>query len=237
MKTTIKCILLDDELLGLRYLKMLCEQIPEIEVVKSFDNPEKLLKEAPDLDFDLCILDIEMPGINGLSVANLLNDKPVIFTTAYKEFAVEAFELDAIDYITKPVKKERLQKAIDKAVRFVEKQKPKKEFFKVNTDKGKTLLYFNNITYIKVSDVDSRDKVTFLQDGTKVLLKNISFEKLQEILPKQQFCRINKGELISMGIVNFFSHDEIVTTIVNENQKPISLVLSTNYRTEFLNRM
>lgn len=112
MKTTIKCILLDDELLGLRYLKMLCEQIPEIEVVKSFDNPEKLLKEAADLDFDLCILDIEMPGINGLSVANLLNDKPVIFTTAYKDFAVEAFELDAIDYITKPVKKERLQKRL-----------------------------------------------------------------------------------------------------------------------------
>lgn len=105
MNTKLKCLLLDDELPGLTYLKMMCEQIPELEVVKAFDNPEKLLAEMKNLDFDLVITDIEMPGMDGLSVANLLKDKMVIFTTAYKEYAVDAFDIEAIDYITKPVKR------------------------------------------------------------------------------------------------------------------------------------
>lgn len=78
---------------------MLCEQIPELEIVKAFNNPSTFLKELPNLEFDLCIMDIEMPDMNGLQVANLLNGKPVIFTTAYKEYAAEAYDLDAIDYV------------------------------------------------------------------------------------------------------------------------------------------
>ena len=105
MNTKLRCLLLDDELPGLTYLKMLCEQLPELEVVKAFNSPDIFLKEVPNLDFDLCILDIEMPAMNGLHVANLLQGKPVIFVTAYKEFAAEAFDLDAIDYVRKPVKK------------------------------------------------------------------------------------------------------------------------------------
>jgi len=96
---------LDDELPGLTYLKMLCEQLPELEVVKAFNNPKLFLAEVPNVDFDLCILDIEMPEMNGLQVANLLNGKPVIFTTAYKEYASEAFDINAIDYVSKPIKK------------------------------------------------------------------------------------------------------------------------------------
>ena len=120
MNTKLRCLLLDDELPGLTYLKMLCEQLPELEVVRSFNSPKKLLEELPSLEFDLCILDIEMPEMNGLQVANLLGNKPVIFTTAYKEYAADAFDVNAIDYITKPVKKERLQQAITKAIKQID---------------------------------------------------------------------------------------------------------------------
>ena len=162
MNTKIKCLLLDDELPGLTYLKMLCEQIPELEIVKVFNNPEKLLAEAPNLDFDLCILDIEMPDLNGMAVANLLENKYIIFTTAYKEFAVEAFEIDAVDYITKPVKKERLEKAVAKVLKRIEKQE-QKQFISINTNKGKSVLFFNHLLYIKPSDTGSRDKVALLK--------------------------------------------------------------------------
>lgn len=101
---------------GLTYLKMLCEQIPELEIVKAFNDPQKLLDEVPNLDFDLCISDIEMPGIDGLTLANLLQNKLVIFTTAYKNYASEAFDIDAVDYVTKPVTKERLERAVAKAL-------------------------------------------------------------------------------------------------------------------------
>src|SRR5690606_6558733 len=83
----LKCLLLDDELPGLAYLKMLCEQIPQLEVVKAFNHPQSFLEELPALEFDLCILDVQMPGMNGLQVANLLQGKPVIFATAYKDYA------------------------------------------------------------------------------------------------------------------------------------------------------
>lgn len=115
MEKELKCLLLDDELPGLTYLKMLCEQIPGLSVVKSFNDPSRFLEEFPSLDFDLCIIDIEMPQFDGLKVANLLQGKAVIFATAYKEYAAEAFDLNAVDYLRKPVSLDRLKRAIDKA--------------------------------------------------------------------------------------------------------------------------
>ena len=147
MNTKLKCLLLDDELPGLSYLKLLCEQIHELEVVRAFNNPEIFLKEFPGLDFDLCILDIEMPGINGIELAALLNNKPVIFTTAYKEFAINAFDLDAIDYIIKPVKPERLQLAVNKAIQRINPEIREKKHLRLNTDKGIVLIDPNLFVY------------------------------------------------------------------------------------------
>lgn len=234
MNTKLKCLLLDDELPGLTYLKMLCEQIPELEIVKSFDNPEKLLSEMKNLDFDLVITDIEMPGIDGLSVANLLKDKMVIFTTAYKEYAADAFDIDAIDYITKPVKKDRLQKAVTKALEKINKKTSVKKFVQLNTDKGRALIFFDQITHIQPSESDSRDKELLMKDGNSILLKNITFAKLIAQLPKADFCRINKKDILAMSAVKFFAHDEITTTILDKTGKNLVLFLSDIYRSDFL---
>ena len=118
-------MLLDDELPSLTYLKMLCEQIPELEVIRVFNNASLFLREISGLEFDLCILDIEMPGIDGLQIAKLLKGRPLIFTTGYSEYAAEAFDLDAVDYVRKPIKLDRLQLAVQKAV--------------LRTDKGSVL--------------------------------------------------------------------------------------------------
>lgn len=236
MNTKLKCLLLDDELLGLAYLKMLCEQVPELEVVKAFDNPEKLLAEIGMLDFDLLISDIEMPGTDGLTVANLLQDKLVIFTTAYKEYAADAFDIEAVDYITKPVKKERLQKAVEKAVERFNKPAGKK-FAQFNTDKGKALLHFNKIILVRTAVSDSRDKEVLLTDGSQLLLKNISFDLLSNELPETNFCRINKKEILAIAAVKFFSHDEITLNQLEKNGKPITVNLSEKYRSDFLEKV
>jgi DNA-binding LytR/AlgR family response regulator len=230
-------LLLDDELPGLTYLKMLCEQISELEIVKTFNNPEKLLTEIPNLDFDLLISDIEMPGIDGLHLAGLLSDKLVIFCTAYKDYAADAFNIDAIDYITKPVKLESLQKAISKAVERFEKPDTSKKFIQLNTDKGKTLLYFNQIVYIKTALGDSRDKTVLLADGSFLHLKNVKFDTLLDELPEADFCRINKKEIVSVKAIKFFNHNEIVLHHLDENNKNISLSLSETYRFDFLKKV
>jgi DNA-binding LytR/AlgR family response regulator len=216
---------------------MLCEQIPELEIVKTFNNPEKLLADIPDLEFDLLISDIEMPGMDGLHLAEMLQHKMVIFCTAYKNYAADAFNIDAIDYITKPVRLERLQKAISKAVDRFDKPDAAKKFIQLNTDKGKTLLYFNHIQYIKTAISDSRDKTVLLTDGSFLNLKNVKFDTLLNELPEQDFCRINKKEIIAVKAIKFFNHNEIVLHHLEENNKNTTLILSETYRSEFLKKV
>ena len=216
---------------------MLCEQIPELEIVKTYNNPEKLLNDISTLDFDLLISDIEMPGIDGLHLAEKLQDKLVIFCTAYKEYAAEAFNIDAVDYITKPVKLERLQKAISKAFERFEKADSAKKFIQLNTDKGKTLLFFNKIQLIKTAVSDSRDKTVLLADGSFLNLKNVKFDTLLSELPESDFCRINKKEIVAVKAIKFFNHNEIVLHHLEENNKNTTLILSETYRSDFLKKV
>jgi DNA-binding LytR/AlgR family response regulator len=216
---------------------MLCEQIPELEIVKTFNNPEKLLAEIPDLDFDLLISDIEMPGIDGLHLAEMIQDKLVIFCTAYKEYAADAFNIDVVDYITKPVKLERLQKAISKAFERFHKPETAKKFMQLNTDKGKTLLYFNQIQYIKTAVSDSRDKMVLLTDGSFMNLKNVKFDTLLNELPDADFCRVNKKEIVAVKAIKFFNHNEIVLHHLDKNDKNSTLILSETYRSDFLKKV
>ena len=236
MNSKLKCLLLDDELPGLTYLKLLCEQIPELDVVKSYNDPDRLLAEFPTLDFDLCILDIEMPGTSGIQIAQLLYGKPVIFTTAYKNYATEAFDLDAIDYIVKPVTLERLQQAINKVLRQTVKPVRKNYIF-LNTDKGQTRLVFDQLVYVRTSEIDPRDKTALMENGTTLQLKNISFEKLISLLPVEEFCRINKKELIAIKSLLYFSGDHITINSFTPSGKPLMLTLGEAFRSDFMRRV
>jgi DNA-binding LytR/AlgR family response regulator len=233
LNTKLRCLLLDDELPGLSYLKLLCEQIDGIEVVKAFSDPEIFLKEFPGLEYDLCILDIEMPGTTGIEIAKLIKDKPVIFTTAYKDYAADAFDLDAIDYVVKPIEPKRLQKAINRAFqRIISPNKPIKHL-RINSEKGIALLDIDQLGYIRTSGIDSRDKTAFMLNGTSHLLKNISFKQLASLLPSESFCQVNKKEMISLSIVQYFSNDQITTNIYTYSEKPLILNLGESYRFSF----
>lgn len=219
---------------GLTYLKLLCEQIPELEIVRAYNDPDTFLKEFRRIECDLCILDIEMPGLNGLQVTSLLKGKPVIFVTAYKEYALDAFELDAVDYLQKPVQLERLQQAVLKAVKRIESNYTSPKYIQLNTEKGRTIIYFDQLVYIKTSETDSRDKVALMQDNSSLLLKNISFDKLLGILPPGRFCQVNKKEVLALKSVHFFSHTGITLRITGDNGQPVVLSLSEMYRKNFV---
>lgn len=234
MTTKLRCILLDDELHGLTYLKMLCEQIPELEIVKVFNSPEKLFEKTTSIDFDLCITDIEMPGMDGLTLASRIQNKLIIFTTAYKEYGSEAFDIDAVDYITKPVTKERLHKAVLKAVERHKSTIQNATFITLNTDKGKGIIYINQLVYVKSAEHDSRDKEALLIDGSFLVLKNINFEALLQQIPKTNFCRVNKKEIIAVSQVKHYTHNEITLKQQDKNGNFISILLSETYRSAFM---
>lgn len=237
MNTKIKCLLLDDELPGLTFLKMVCEQMDELEVVKAFNSPQTLLDEWQSLDFDLLITDIEMPGMNGLQVADAIKGKAIIFTTAYKNFAVDAFDRDAVDYVVKPVKPERLRQAVQKvAARMAKPQEVTKQI-QLNTDKGKALINTGKIFCMVTSTIDSRDKILFLNDGSKITVKNSSFEKLLEMLPEAEFCRINKKAVIALKHIQFYNHEEITADMIYPDGKNFTFPLSEIYRNDFMKRV
>lgn len=224
----IKCVILDDELLAISYLKLLCDEL-NVEVVKAFNNPKVFLQEIDNIDCDLCILDIEMPGMNGLQVAELIKGKKIIFTTAYKEYAAEAFDLNVVDYVRKPIKKERLQQAFEKAEKLIIETE-KNSFFEWNTNLGKTVILTNEIVYIKTSEIDSRDKDVILKSGSEIILKNLSFKHLSELLPQKYFVQINKKEMVNVQLIKIFSASDIILDLISADGNPVKLTVSEVFK-------
>ncbi len=116
-----KCLIVDDELTAREGLKMLCEENPLLKVVGVCKNGMEAIDEIRALKPDLVLLDVQMPGINGFEVvANIPEPKPkIIFITAHDQFAIKAFEINAIDYLLKPFSDERFEQAIDKAIELI----------------------------------------------------------------------------------------------------------------------
>lgn len=232
----IKCVILDDELLAISYLKLLCDQIEGIEVVKAFNNPRIFLQEINDIDFDVCLLDIEMSGMNGLQVAEIIRNKKIIFTTAYKEYAAEAFDLDVVDYVRKPIKKERLQQAFEKAEKLVNEHQ-KNQFFEWNTNLGKTKIFVNEVVYIKTSEIDSRDKNLMLKNKSEITLKNLSFKNLSDLLPEKNFAQINKKEMVNIQHIQIFSNSEIILETSSSDGMVLKLNVSDIFRSQLSQKL
>lgn len=233
----IKCVILDDELLAISYLKLLCEQIEDVEIIKAYNDPHLFLNEIEKIDCDLCILDIEMPGITGLQVADIISEnKKIIFTTAYKEYAAEAFDLNVVDYVRKPIKKERLIQAFNKAKQQLQ-QSAKNDFIEWNSNLGRSMIFTEQILYIKTSDIDSRDKEIYLNNKTSIVLKNLNFKTLLEMLPSKDFTQVNKKEIIAITAIKAIAGNEILTTFLDETQSPAKLHLGETFKNILIKRL
>ena len=165
----------------------------------------------------------------------MIKGKHIIFTTAYKEYAAEAFDLDVVDYVRKPIKKERLQQAFEKAEKLII-EKEKNNFFEWNTNLGKTVIFTNEIVYINTSEIDSRDKDISLKNGSELILKNLSFKHLSELLPQKYFVQINKKEMVNIHHIKVFSSSEIILDMNSSDRSPIKLSVSEVYRNALTDR-
>lgn len=172
-----------------------------------------------------------MQGMNGLQVAGLIKHKKIIFTTAYKEYAAEAFDLDVVDYVRKPIKKERLQQAFEKVQKLTEQQTDQ-SFFEWNTNLGKSRILTADIVYIKTSEIDSRDKDVILKNNSDIILKNLSFKNLAELLPQKNFVQINKKEMVNTKYIQVFSASEIILDSGTTDGSPVKLVVSDVFRSQ-----
>lgn len=201
----IKTIIVDDEPHAIEVIVKYLENFPEIDVVTTCSDGISAFHTLQQKNIDLMFLDVQMPGITGIELLKSLKNPPkVIFTTAHSEYAVEGFELDAIDYLLKPVSFYRFLKAMDKI------------FVKLGDNKLKTVISetsssteLNKFLYLKVErktvKVNVKDIywIESIKDYVKVILADkvlVSKQKislLEELLPEEQFCRIHKSFIIS----------------------------------------
>lgn len=234
MEPLFKCVLIDDELLALSYLRTLCEGLPGIEVVKAYDDPAKAVEELPGLQIDFIISDIVMPEISGIELAQLVRKIPVVFTTAHNEYAADAFEVEATDYLRKPIQRERLEKAIEKVKREILLRRSQQSVIHLQTAKGKMQLAPHLLATITAETLDRRDKLLTLTNGEKVVIKNSSFEQLLELLPESDFCRISRSEIIALRIVTGYSGDRIFARSATGQES--THLLGEPYRKKFLEK-
>lgn len=229
----LKCVLVDDDPLLLQIMKDLCESSPLAEITHSFINPKDFLNSIPHIDFDLCLLDIYMPEIEGLVLAQLLEGKPIIFVTGTDNKLKEALDLAPIDIITKPVRKERLDKALAKAYSLIY-EKREYALFNIAENKGKVKLKISDMYYIQSDEADPRNKKVMMKDGTRCTLMGYTFDDLLEISPK--LIQVNKSEIVSLDAVEGVNH-QVITLKIQSGNKLKEISLSTSYKKKFLSRM
>jgi len=217
MPMTYRAILVDDEDLAVKRLQRLLKEEPAVEIVATAENGRKAIGLVDELKPDLLFLDIQMPGLSGFDVIRRLRHKPVvIFTTAYDEYALEAFETCAVDYLLKPIEKDRLHKALQKLemlrpagggdleqrldllLRAMESRQAETYLTHFPAKIGERILVF---AAADVSCFCASDKYTFLVTGEKEYIIDRTLADLQERLDPRRFVRIHRSAIVNVDHV------------------------------------
>jgi DNA-binding LytR/AlgR family response regulator len=227
----INCIIVDDEPLARRVIEKYLKDLPFLNLLAScshaFEAMEVLQKEAVDLIF----LDISMPRLSGINFAKTLSDPPlIIFTTAYPEYAVEGFELEAVDYLLKPFSQERFLKAVNKVAKILENKPGLKAaddpgFLIIKADKKLYKTNFSDILYLQ-----SYGDYVKIFTAKKTLLTKERLSAIEENLPQNRFQKIHRSYVISLDAISFLEGNQVK---INDTLLPVS----NTYRAELLAKL
>ena len=203
----IRCLALDDEPLALELLEDNISKVPFLQLVAACDNVMDAMKIMQKESVDLIFLDIQMPGLTGLQFIESMTEKPmIILITAYKQYALEGYNLDVLDYLVKPVSLDRFIKACNKANQLFELKSGRKN----GVSSAKPEYIFVNAEYklIKVTLADII-YIEGLKDYIKIHLKSaqhplvtrMPIKNIEEELPSEQFIRIHKSYIVSVSFI------------------------------------
>jgi len=204
----IRCIAIDDEPLALQLINEYCGKISFLKLEKTFTNTDEAKAYLQNNNIDLLFLDIQMPDINGMQFyKNLAEKPPVIFTTAYKDFAAEGFNVDAVDYLLKPFEYDRFLKACYKANEYLEflssqELQLNSIFVKVNYE----------IMKINLKDIEL---IEALDDYIKIYIKPnpvltlMTLKSIQEKLPPRDFVRVHRSFIVPLSRIEKFSKTKL----------------------------
>ena len=227
---TITCAIIDDEPLAAGLLESYARKTPYLQLVGTYNSAIMAMKDLRESPVQLLFLDIQMPELSGIEFAKILpKDTKIIFTTAFPQYAVEGYKVNALDYLLKPISYEDFLKSTDKALEWfsiIQRQDAyrRDRFMFVKTDYKLQRVNLDDILFIE----GLKDYVRFyLKDGEKVM-SLMSMKKLEEYLPRPEFLRTHRSYIVHMTETPLVDRFRIV---FGENYIPVS----ENYKDDVQN--
>lgn len=197
----LTCVIVEDEFPAREELKYFLTKHKEISLEKEFENPIDSLKYLQENKVDVVFLDINMPELDGMSLGKILTklnpNIKIIFITAYRDYAVEAFEIKAFDYLLKPYSEKRITEVLNNLT-MIKDNSPTKEVEKINKvtiflDEKMVVLSLDEIYYIEVSEKES---LVYTQN--EIYTSKLKISKWEEILPKNKFYRTHRAYIVNL---------------------------------------
>ena len=233
----MNCIIIDDEPLAREGIQLLIDETRDLQLLGSFGNTQTAAAFLKDNPVDLVFLDIQMPGQNGLEFAKSIPLKTlVIFTTAYSEYALNSYEVEAIDYLIKPVKLERFQKAVSKAWSYLnlldkahasgEVPTVADDYFFVKADRKIFKVQFKDILFIE----GLKDYVVLHTDEQRIITA-MNIKTIHEQLPKHIFVRVSKSYVINVQQIASFDNNSV---FIRKNEIPVGNAYRNYFFDEFV---
>ena len=222
----INCLVIDDEPLALTQLEGYVRRVPYLKLVGSCRDAFEAMQRLTEQKVDLLFIDINMPGLNGLEFVRSLSRPPlVVFTTAYSEYAIEGFKVEAVDYLLKPFGFQELLQAADKVRRRLD-QAPSVEddFLFIKSDYRVNRVRLSDIRYIEGMSEYVR---IFVTGEPKPLIPLLSIKRLEEELPTSMFMRVHRSYIINLRHITEVSRSRILLG-------DATIPLGDNYREAFM---
>ena len=215
----ITCIAIDDEPLSLEIISDYVSKVSFLDLKGTFTDPFKAAEVLKNEKIDLLFLDIEMPDLSGMQFLKSLKQQPmVIFVTAYNQYAIEGFNLDAVDYLLKPIEFDRFFKAVNKAYdyhRYVNNQpQPEENYIFVKSDYQIKKINIDDISYI-----EGLDDYIKIYSGEEFVLSLMTLKSILSKLPVNRFIRVHRSYIVSISHINSIQRNRIS---INDKLIPIS---------------
>ena len=210
----LTCMIVDDEPLAVRLLESYVEKTPDLQLLASFTDSITAINAVKEQKPDLLFLDIQMPNLDGMELAHSLPaETRVIFTTAFKEYAFESYEVNALDFLLKPIRYNKFLNAVEKA----KKQKlPQKEAILSSTQQNTVFIRvdgeWRNVVIDKIIYVSCiKDYVMFyLDDETRPLITHLTMKAVEQMLPSEKFLRIHRSYIIAVDKIQKVDRNDCV---------------------------
>lgn len=232
----MNCIIIDDEPLARSEMRSLVTEISSIDILGEFSNAPSALEFLKDNDVDLIFLDIEMPVVTGLEFAEMLPKKSlIIFTTAYSQYALKSYELEAVDYLLKPIDPQRLEKAIDKAILYTEllSKDTVKNTVESNTADFLFIKAERRFYKISVSDIkfiEGLKDYVVIHTKQQKLITAMNLKTIHQKISGENFIRVSKSYVVNMNYIDSFDNHNIY---IEDSEIPLGEVYRADFFTKF----